>query len=169
MNINISYSSNVDTEKLIGLSNDAIEMKFKQILDFVIEDHELKNLMTMKNLFKQSYEEIEVDLYITNNDEIRLLNKTYRNIDAETDVLSFLLCENENMTDFKIINLGEVIISAEKLLLQAKSNNKTNLEEFIFLSSHGLLHLLGLHHNNDEEYNKVIEIQNRILEAVKNK
>lgn len=167
MDINISYSSSIDTEKFLGLKDIDIEGKFKQILNFVLKDKELKDLMRVKNLFKQDYEEIEVDIYITDNVEIKTLNKTYRNIDSETDVLSFLLCENENMTDFKIINLGEIIISAEKLVQQAKENNKTNLEEFIFLSSHGLLHLLGLNHDNDEDYKKVISIQNRILQAVK--
>lgn len=84
------------------------------------------------------YGDCELSVLITGNDEIRALNKEYRKIDKATDVLSFPM-EDPEM-------LGDIVISYEKTLSQAKEFRVTVDEELGRLLVHGLLHLIGYDH-----------------------
>jgi len=84
------------------------------------------------------YGDSELSVLITGNDEIRVLNRDYRKIDKATDVLSFAMEDPEV--------LGDVVISYEKMLSQAKEFKVTPDEELARLLVHGLLHLLGYDH-----------------------
>lgn len=84
------------------------------------------------------YGDAELSVLVTGNDEIRALNKQYRKIDKATDVLSFPM-DDERM-------LGDIAISYEKTLSQAKEFRVTADEELGRLLVHGLLHLLGYDH-----------------------
>ncbi|MCC8016550.1 MAG: rRNA maturation RNase YbeY [Clostridiales bacterium] len=91
----------------------------------------------------------EISVKFVDNQQIRELNYTYRNIDKETDVLSFPLGENGvydiNMsTGAKI--LGDIVISMEKAVEQAKLYNHPLQREIGFLTVHSMLHLLGYDH-----------------------
>ena len=91
----------------------------------------------------------EVSVRFVNNEQIRQLNKQYRNIDKETDVLSFPLGENGkydvNMdTGAKL--LGDIVISMEKAVEQAQLYNHPLQREIGFLTVHSMLHLLGYDH-----------------------
>ncbi len=91
----------------------------------------------------------EVSVRFVNNEQIRQLNKQYRNIDKETDVLSFPLGENGkydvNMdTGAKL--LGDIVISMEKAMEQAQLYNHPLQREIGFLTVHSMLHLLGYDH-----------------------
>lgn len=84
------------------------------------------------------YGDCELSILITGNDGIRALNKEYRKIDKATDVLSFPMEDTEM--------LGDIVISYEKTLSQAKEFGVTVDEELGRLLVHGLLHLLGYDH-----------------------
>ena len=65
------------------------------------------------------------------------------------------------------IYLGEIIISADQTKIQADENKKTFNQELYFLISHGILHLLGFDHQDEEHYNFMINLQDKILDNVK--
>ena len=93
----------------------------------------------------------EVSVRFVDNEEIRRLNAEYRNIDRETDVLSFPLGENGvydvNMdTGAKL--LGDIVISMEKAMEQAELYNHPLQREIGFLTVHSMLHLLGYDHED---------------------
>ncbi|MCF6461789.1 rRNA maturation RNase YbeY [Clostridium sp. Cult1] len=91
----------------------------------------------------------EISLTFVNNEEIRELNKKYRNIDRETDVLSFPLEQDESL--FPMPMLGDIVISAEKALEQSIEYGHSFVREIAYLTAHSMLHLLGYDHMNETE------------------
>ena len=93
----------------------------------------------------------EISVTFVNNEQIHKLNLEHRNIDRETDVLSFPLGENgvydiNHDTGAKM--LGDIVISIEKALAQAEEYGHPLQREIAFLTVHSLLHLLGYDHEN---------------------
>ena len=93
----------------------------------------------------------EVSVIFVDNEQIRDLNLKFRNIDKETDVLSFPLGENgsydiNHNTGAKM--LGDIVISVPKAVEQAKLYNHPLQREIGFLTVHSMLHLLGYDHEN---------------------
>ena len=93
----------------------------------------------------------EVSVTFVDNERIHELNNQYRGIDRETDVLSFPLGENgiydiNHDTGAKL--LGDIVISVEKAMEQAKLYNHPLQREIGFLTVHSMLHLLGYDHEN---------------------
>ncbi|MGN0528963.1 MAG: rRNA maturation RNase YbeY [Eubacterium sp.] len=91
----------------------------------------------------------EVSVRFVDNETIHTLNAQYRNVDRETDVLSFPLGENGEYdvnldTGAKV--LGDIVISVEKAVEQAKAYNHSLQREIGFLTVHSMLHLLGYDH-----------------------
>lgn len=93
----------------------------------------------------------EVSVTFVDNEQIKELNKKHRNIDSETDVLSFPLGENgvydENPATGAYM-LGDVVISIEKAMQQADEYGHSLDREMAFLTVHSMLHLLGYDHVN---------------------
>lgn len=91
----------------------------------------------------------EVSVTFVDNERIHELNKQYRNIDRETDVLSFPLGENgvyDTNLDTGAKMLGDIVISIEKAVEQAELYNHPLQREIGFLTVHSMLHLLGYDH-----------------------
>lgn len=114
-----------------------------------------------------------VNLLVTDEEGIRGFNKEYRNIDKETDVLSFPNLEfdeagkfdmdyiNDNLADYSDpdtdeIVLGDIIICKERVLSQSEEYGHSTKREFAFLVAHSMLHLCGYDHMTEEEA-KVME------------
>ncbi|WP_196603363.1 rRNA maturation RNase YbeY [Pectinatus haikarae] len=96
----------------------------------------------------------EVSITLTDNKNIHALNKKYRNIDRPTDVLSFALNEGEepNIEGGAPVNvLGDIIISVEKTAKQAEEYGHSVKREIAFLTVHGMLHLLGYDHIEEND------------------
>ncbi|MCL2020417.1 MAG: rRNA maturation RNase YbeY [Oscillospiraceae bacterium] len=119
----------------------------------------------------------EVSVLLTDADEVRRLNKNFRNKDKSTDVLSFPLGEINPETGlfvFEEINpetgffmLGDIIINAELAKERAYEYGHSEMREIAFLTIHSMLHLLGYDHENDEEGEKTMrEKQTQILEKI---
>ena len=85
----------------------------------------------------------DIELNICNNKQIKQYNKLYRKLDKETDVLSFPLTNINNEP------LGTIIISSDCIIQKSKELNHSMQDEFNLLFIHGLLHLLGYDHEED--------------------
>lgn len=99
--------------------------------------------------YEQFQGSAEVSVKFVNDEEIQNLNKTFRNIDRSTDVLSFPLGENgvydvNPATGAKI--LGDIVISMEHAVEQADRYGHSLQREIGFLTVHSMLHLLGYDH-----------------------
>lgn len=123
----------------------------------------------------------EVNLLITDNEGIREYNRDYRGIDKETDVLSFPNVDYEVPADFSHVEdkfedyfdpdsgrlvLGDMIISAPKVLEQAEAYGHSTKREFAFLIAHSMLHLCGYDHMEDAERIEMEKHQEAILNAL---
>lgn len=91
----------------------------------------------------------EVNIMLVDDDEIKELNAIHRNINESTDVLSFPLGENGEYdtnpeTGFKM--LGDIVISVEHAVRQAREYDHTFQREIAYLTVHSMLHLLGYDH-----------------------
>ncbi|NCP47448.1 rRNA maturation RNase YbeY [Candidatus Collierbacteria bacterium CG1_02_44_10] len=89
-----------------------------------------------------------ISLSVVGERKIRELEQKYFNQDEVTDVLSFPLQEGEEMpADFDGLNLGDIVVCYPQAKRQAMQWNRLVDEEIEFLACHGLLHLLGIHHD----------------------
>lgn len=92
--------------------------------------------------------DVKISLSVVGERKIRELEKKYFNRDEVTDVLSFPLEEGDEMPgDFDGLNLGDIVVCYPQAKRQAMQWNKLIDEEIEFLACHGLLHLLGIHHD----------------------
>jgi probable rRNA maturation factor len=105
-----------------------------------------------------------MSVIIVDNKEIHRINKEYRNIDRETDVISFALEDGEKVK-FEMRNLGDIYISLDKAKSQAKEYNHSLKRELCFLLTHGFLHLLGYDHMNKEDEEIMFNLQDEILNS----
>ena len=127
--------------------------------------------------YEQCEEEFEVSISFVNNQEMRSLNKEYRNIDKETDVLSFPLVEfieeelNTEDEDAEYIEeeiaLGDIVISMEKAVEQSEEYGHSFKRELAFLLVHGMLHLLGYDHDEEASEGEMFDKQEEILKNMK--
>ncbi len=108
----------------------------------------------------------EVSVLLTDDQEIRHLNRHYRDIDAPTDVLAFSQIEEQG--NFFVPEesleylLGDIVISLETAQRQAIHFNHSLEEEMTILLIHGLLHLLGFDHMNVEEAKKMQSLEKKL-------
>ena len=97
-------------------------------------------------------ERAEISLTLVSLEEIRELNRDYRDVDRETDVLSFPQYEGvEEMPEEGELCLGDVVICLDKVKSQAEEFGHSFEREFVYLFVHSLLHLLGYDHMEDDE------------------
>ncbi|HZH92916.1 MAG TPA: rRNA maturation RNase YbeY [Tissierellaceae bacterium] len=105
----------------------------------------------------------EISVSFVTNDEIRELNSQFRNIDKETDVLSFPF-EDEFETGIRI--LGDIVLSVEKAMDQAEDFGHTVERELAYLTAHSTLHLMGYDHMNDDEKSIMRQKEKAIMKAL---
>lgn len=128
--------------------------------------------VVQKTLEEEVEGDYEVSISFVDNDEIKELNKQYRGKDTATDVLSFPLLEfEETEEDYENEEeyvqedklLGDIVISLEKAKEQAEEYGHSFERELAFLTAHGMLHLLGMDHEDEDEEKEMIVKQDRIL------
>lgn len=107
---------------------------------------------------------VGITIKITGDEEMQLLNQTYRDIDRTTDVLSF----NQDYIDPETggYYLGDIIISYDQALRQAEDNPHSLIEEVTRLAIHGTLHLLGHDHAEPEDEKTMWSLQENLLHEV---
>jgi probable rRNA maturation factor len=147
--------------------------------DFLTDDYEAFFEKALQQTLKHLKLDIqaEVSLLLVGNEEIRQLNREYRDKDCATDVLSFPLIELNpfnNASYLKALEqsidpgtrevvLGDIVISVERAMEQAQEYGHSVQRELGFLMVHGLLHLLGYDHEKDEENEQAM---NQLQESV---
>lgn len=125
-----------------------------------------------ETLYEEGYSgDFEVSVTFTDNAGIREINKRYRDIDRETDVLSFPMTDDgEDFTvdpESDCFMLGDIVISLEKALSQAEEYGHSFKREVAFLTVHSMLHLLGYdHERSEEEEREMFGKQEIVLEAM---
>lgn len=137
---------------------------------FISVEEEIPELKTVERVLesaikKEKLDNVSFNVIIVDNKYIHELNKTYRNIDRETDVITFAL-EDENsivIPDNERI-LGDIYISIDKAKEQAKEYGHSLLRELSFLAVHGFYHLLGYDHQTKEEEKIMFQKQEEVLE-----
>ena len=131
--------------------------------------YEIKELDEVKKFLEYCIKTLKIEdayfnIIIVDNEKIHELNKTYRNIDRETDVISFALEDDKSFIDLDVRILGDIYISIDKAKEQAENYNHSLLRELSFLSIHGLLHLLGYDHMNEEDEKVMFNLQKELLD-----
>ena len=105
----------------------------------------------------------EVSVSFVTNEEIKKLNKEYRNVNSETDVLSFPM---DDEFDGRII-LGDIVLLTQRIIEQADDFEHTLEREMIYLTVHSMLHLLGYDHMDAMEKNKMRTREKEIMKELK--
>ncbi len=128
------------------------------------------NTSELEDYIKYVVKELHIENAIFNiifidNEEIREINREYRNVDRETDVISFALEDNMDVVyeDFRL--LGDIYISYEKAIEQAELYNHSVKREVFFLATHGILHLLGYDHMEEDDEKVMFGKQNELLDG----
>ena len=130
---------------------DIAELKdIKTVLEYAVKKEKLKN--------------VEVNVIIVDNNYIHELNKNYRGIDRETDVITFALeDDNQVINGSDVRPLGDIYISIDRAKQQAIDYNHSFKREIIFLAVHGFYHLLGYDHMNKEDEEIMFGKQEAVL------
>ncbi len=117
-----------------------------------------------ESILSDYYEELpDFSLIFVEPEAIRELNNTYRQVDAVTDVLSFEY-GNEIDPETGQEYLGDIIICAEQAQKQAEMSGHSVMDEICLLEIHGLLHLLGYDHMEEEQKEEMWKYQNMYLD-----
>ena len=130
----------------------------------VIEEEVLNNYVNYL-VEKLDLHNCEFNIILTTNKKIHKINKEYRNIDRETDVISFALEDNRDIEYDGFRLLGDIYISIDKCYTQAMEYGHSRVRELCFLATHGVLHLLGYDHMNEDDEKEMFDLQNKLLDG----
>ena len=117
--------------------------------------------------YQFSNKKVSFSLLLSNNKNIKKLNKNFRNKNKSTDILSFPLSKKIKIS--KNTYLGDIVISYEYLDKPNSNNLKLFKERVIKLFIHGFLHLLGFDHRKDKDYYKMLREEDILYKRVKSK
>lgn len=108
-------------------------------------------------------EDLFFEISILNNNEIKQINKQYRKKNSPTDVISFSFNDNGN---YRTMLIGEIFISYDKVISQSTEYGHSMEREYLFLITHGLLHLLGYDHISNDDEKIMFDLQEKVLEKI---
>lgn len=155
-----------------------IEYEAEQQLDLPYEEIIRKVIEESLDYEGCPYES-QVSVVLTDNESIRSINAEFRQIDRETDVLSFPMVDYTEPAYFDDLEdaegeyfdpdtgelmLGDIVISVEKVVEQAEKYGHSEKRELAFLTAHSMLHLMGYDHMEEEERLVMEAKQSAILE-----
>lgn len=118
--------------------------------EIVYEDIE-KYIIDVLTKEYESDREVYVSVLLTGNEEIQRINRDFRDKDMPTDVISFAYHDNDEADNGLYDSLGDIIISLERVEEQRKDYGHSFKREFYYVLTHGLLHLMGYDHMEEEE------------------
>ncbi len=137
-------------------------IEYVDILNKVLEECFLEENLKNKKLY--------VNIVLTNPENIRKMNKEYRNIDKETDVLSFPMFEKYELEEREALNediLGDIVISIERVKEQAKEYGHSFERELSYMAVHGFYHLMGYDHIDEKDKIIMRQKEEVVLEKLK--
>ena len=133
-------------------------------------NEKIKELSWLKGLLNYALDYLKLDnvefnIIIIDNPRIHEMNKEYRGVDRETDVITFALEDHKDIEFEDVRILGDVYISIDKARSQAEEYGHSLKREISFLAIHGLLHLLGYDHMKPEDEKVMFDLQDKILDS----
>ncbi len=147
-------------------------MQLEIDLSFEIEDHEFNNseekvrsfiTEVLNSELCDSVKPYYISVAFVDNKTIQEINKNYREKDAPTDVISFAYHETEDFDIGPYDTLGDIIISIDKVEEQAKDYDHSFERELYFVLTHGILHLLGYDHIEEDDRKEMRAKEEEIL------
>ena len=139
-------------ERTYNIEDNELYNDYEYLYDVL--DHTLKNQNVDNAIFSVIFVEDE---------EIHTMNRDYRGVDRVTDVISFAFEDNNDLVYNEIRMLGDIYICIPQMKRQAQSYSHSEKRELSFLAVHGLLHLLGYDHMNEEDEKVMFALQELIL------
>ncbi len=153
-----------------------IENEYEREIELPYEEI-IKNVVEEALDFEGCPFECEVNVLLTNDDEIEKMNEEFRDIGRSTDVLSFPMIEYSSPADFEGFEdeielfdpdtdellLGDIVISMDHVYAQAEEYGHAPKRELAFLTAHSMLHLMGYDHMEDGEREVMENKQEEIL------
>lgn len=155
-----------------------MEIDWEESFDF----EEVANLVADTVLDKEECPyECEIELTITDSEEVHKINREYRNIDSTTDVLSFPNVDWDSPADYdcdgfnddyivnpdtEMIMLGQIVLNKDRIISQAEEFGHSVKREYAFLIAHSMLHLLGYDHMVEDEAKVMETKQSEYLDSI---
>ena len=144
-----------------------MEIEFEYIdEDHLSEDYKeqfLQIIFTTAQLLNIE-DDLELSCIIVDDNKIHEINRDYRQIDKSTDVISFAMEDNDQYYVAGMPrSLGDIFISIDHAKTQAKDYGHSLKREMCFLFTHGLLHLLGYDHMDEDDEKEMFDLQKQIL------
>ncbi|MGL4307935.1 rRNA maturation RNase YbeY [Cetobacterium sp. SF1] len=145
------------------------------VLDFSLETEGYNDRISEVEVEKYIKEVLESEMYyegtkpvylsvaLVNNEDIQNINRDYRGKDQPTDVISFAYHETGDFDIGPYDTLGDIVISLERVEEQAKDYNHSFEREFYYVLTHGILHLLGYDHIEEEDKKEMRAKEEEIL------
>lgn len=115
----------------------------------------------IQSIFKPLGSKKEFNIIFVSKEEIQRINREFRKIDRVTDVISFSLCDDEELVPTN--ELGDIFICVDRAIEQAKEYEHSISREIAFLAVHGYLHLCGFDHMTKEDEEIMFKKQDDIL------
>ena len=114
---------------------------------------------------KEKIENCVFNIIFVSNEKIHEINFNYRGVDKVTDVISFALEDANDVKEPGMRILGDIYIAINVAYNQAEIYGHSNIREICFLATHGILHLLGYDHMEEEEEKIMFTKQKELLES----
>lgn len=112
---------------------------------------------------KMEIEDAIFNIIMVDDEEIQDLNREYRGIDKKTDVITFALEDGGGVKNPVFRVLGDIYISIPVAYEQASIYGHSKIREICFLATHGILHLLGYDHMEEDEEKEMFLLQEELL------
>ena len=131
--------------------------------EFEVKELEILNKYVKYIVKKINIEEAIFNIILVDEEEIHKLNRDYRGVNRKTDVITFALEDNKTFKNPEIRVLGDIYLCIPVAYEQAEIYNHSKIREVCFLATHGILHLLGYDHMNEEDERKMFSLQEELL------
>lgn len=147
----------------------------KHQIDFLNDQSEKSPFRGWKGALKRAIEKTledqgfptraHVEVSLVSREEIRRLNREFRGVDRETDVLSFPT-EEEGFENEPVVYLGDIILCPAVIFSQAEGYGATYRQEMCLMAIHSTLHLLGWDHMEEAEKEEMFSLQEKIMRSL---
>lgn len=131
-------------------------------------EYKVEEIKILKKYVKNITKKLDIEKAIFNiilvdEEEIHTLNREYRGVDRKTDVITFALEDGNGFKNPAIRMLGDIYLCVPVAYEQAQIYGHSKTREICFLATHGVLHLLGYDHLNEEDEKKMFSLQEELL------
>lgn len=163
MNLNIDFYTDYEDLEKLNEYNEFLE-KYSGKIKKIVEEALVLNEITLSNIY--------VGIGVVTMDTIHTMNKEHRNVDRETDVLSFPMFERGELNNLKNIpeneevSIGDIVLCMDVIEKQAVEYGTGFNREMLYMITHGICHLLGYDHIEEDEKIDMRKMEEKILLGV---